>query len=229
MARIKLASPIGGIRGTVGGVTYSANATSLYAKLWRGPRPSGTRLASKTRCLFGSNGGPWRALSQAKRDAWDTWAALPAQELTDSLGQAYYASGWNWFVTLSSRLAWIERDIVEDPPSVARPAAPSISSVVLETSGIGADSRITYPEDEFDGWDIVLFGRLSLSQGAVARTAGFYQILASQAPGATSTSVQSQLESVFGTIPSGARLFASVARQLPDGQRSQPAAEYGDS
>jgi len=229
MARVKIGAPLTGIRGTIGGITFSANATATYAKQWSGPRRNGTRLASKSRCVFGRNGSPWREMSDAQRAAWDVYAALPAQELTNSLGQAYYASGWNWFASLNSRLAWIERTAITTPPAGARPAAPTISSVVLEASGGGDTSAITYPVDEFDAYDFVLFGRLWLSQGAVARTAGFFLILASQSPGASSTNVQSQLESVFGSIPSGARLFASLSRQDQDGQRSQPAADYGDS
>jgi len=229
MARVKIGAPLTGIRGTIGGITFSQNATATYAKAWSGPRRNGTRLASKSRCVFGRHGNAWRDLDQSDRDDWDDYAALPAQELTNSLGEAYYASGWNWFASLNSRLAWIERSAITTPPAGARPAAPTISSVTLEASGGGDSSAITYPEDEFDGLDFILFGRLWLSQGAVARTAGFFLILATQTPGATETNIQSEIESVFGTIPEDARLFASVHAQDSDGQRSQPTADYGDS
>jgi hypothetical protein len=229
MARVKFGSPVSDVRGTIGGTTFSANGTSRYARQWRSPRRHGTRLASKTRCVWSTHGTPWRDLTQSQRDDWAAYAADPAQALTNSLGETYYASAWNWFVTINQRLEWMERSTLSSPPSVAKPSAPTLSSVTLEASGGGDTSAVNYPTDEFDGYDLVLFGRLWLSQGASQRTGGFYLILATQSPGASSTNVQSQLESVFGTIPEGARLFVQLSRQDEYGQRSTPAAGYGDS
>jgi len=229
MARVKIGPPLAGLRGTIGGITFSANRSATYAKRWAGPRRIGSRNASHSRCILGSHGTPWRDLAQATRDAWDAYAADPAQQLTNSLGQTYYASGWNWFVTLNSRLTWIERPLIDSPPVAAKPSPPSLSAVILDPSG-GADlSAVEYPVNEFDGWDFICFGRLWLSQGAVARTAGFYRILETSTPGASSTNIQSNLEDVFGDIPPAARLFVSVSRQDAWGQRSTPAALYGDS
>ena len=229
MARVKYGAPVSDVRGSIGGITFSANATSTYAKQWRAPRRHGSRLAAKSRCSFAPHGNAWRDLSQGERDDWNAYAADPAQELTNSLGEAYYANGFNWFVTLRTRLLWMERTPIETAPVSAKPDPPAITAVTLEASGGGDTSAVSYPLDEFDGYDLVAFGRLWLSQGAVARTAGFFLVIATQSPGASETNLQDALEKVFGTIPTGARLFLTLARQDEDGQRSTAASDYGDS
>ena len=207
---------------------YSANASGSYLKRWRAPAPGRTQLASKSRGILGINGAPWRALSQLQRDAWTSYAALPAQTLYDSLGNPYFASGWNWYCTLNSRLMWLERDTIPDPPSDPNPAQPTINSIALFPSGSPNLSAITYPLGEFDGVDLLVFAHLAYSHGAVSFSASLKMILATTIPGPYSTNFQFGLERAFGAIPESARLFCSVQRQDTTGQRSPAALIYGD-
>lgn len=124
MAIIQMGQLVAGIRGTVGGVTYSANASGPYAKLWaRGPRPTSTAASNERRRL--STWGPrWLAMNPLLRSGWDTYAALPAQAKTNSLGQTYYASGFNWFVEINTARELCGLAYTTSTPSNPAPAAP---------------------------------------------------------------------------------------------------------
>lgn len=78
------------------------------------------------RGIMANRSSGWRALTQAQRDDWDTWAALPAQELTNSLGEAYYISGFLWFAKLNNRLEFIGRSTITTKPTGSRPAASTL-------------------------------------------------------------------------------------------------------
>lgn len=163
MAIIKLAAPLSGLRGTIGGITYSANAATPYAKAWSKPARPLTQRQSDQQGTFSQLPTLWRALSSAQKTAWDTFAALPAQELTNSLGETYYASGANWFTKCNTRLLTMGRSTITATPTQARPAAPTLtyfqitpagSDTNLATGGTatGSDTNPAFPaSNAFDG------------------------------------------------------------------------------
>lgn len=131
MALIQLGGLVSGLRGTVGGVTYSANASSNYAKAWaKGPR-SQTALASLERSRLATWGPLWRAMSAAQRTAWDTYAALAAQAKTNSLGDTYYASGFNWYVEINDARTRAGLAVTSTTPANPAPAAPAYATFYL--------------------------------------------------------------------------------------------------
>lgn len=135
MAVIKLGPPLAGIRGTIGGVTYSANGSSLYAKAWaRGANPQ-TPAQQVQRQNIATMPSLWNAMSDAERAAWRTFASDPAQELTNALGETYYASGYNWFVKCNTRLSRVGRSPITAVPTQARPAAPTITDFRVTVAG----------------------------------------------------------------------------------------------
>ncbi len=81
----------------------------------------------------------WAAITPVQRAAWRTFAADPAQELTNSLGEAYYASGYNWFCKCNVRLTRIGLALREDAPVGARPAAPTINDFRVCVAGTESD------------------------------------------------------------------------------------------
>jgi len=82
----------------------------------------------------------WSALSSAQRSAWDTFAALGAQALINSLGETYYASGYNWFCKCNVRLLRTGRATISAVPVIARPSAPA--NCGLNVTPIGSDSDL---------------------------------------------------------------------------------------
>lgn len=139
MAKIVLAAPIAGIRGTVNGLIYSANGATPYVKRYAfGPNPRTSRQQTE-RSNFAAYAAAWAALSSSDQGDWDTYAADPAQELTNSLGEAYYVSGFNWFVGLSTQLQRVGRAALDPAPSIAQPAAPAITELRITQSGSESD------------------------------------------------------------------------------------------
>lgn len=163
MAIITLAAPLSGLRGTLGGVVYSANGTTPYARAWSRPTTPLTLSQSAQQMLWSQLPSLWRDLSSAQRAAWDTFAALPAQALTNSLGATYYASGANWFTRCNARLLAMDTSTITAVPTQARPSAPTISWAQVTPTGTrtnlcsggtpsASSSNPSYPStNAFDG------------------------------------------------------------------------------
>lgn len=135
MAITKIGPPLAGISGTVGGITYSRNKSGTFAKLWaQGSNPQ-TAKQMKQRSHLAKMPGLWRALTAGQKAWWDLFAALPAQEKFNSLGESYFASGYNWFCTCNVRLIRMGRATIQAIPTQARPAAPTISELRITDSG----------------------------------------------------------------------------------------------
>ncbi|MBA7673667.1 hypothetical protein ES703_81870 [subsurface metagenome] len=81
----------------------------------------------------------WKALNDAQRAAWRSFAADPAQELENPLGEAYFASGYNWFCKCNVRLLRVGRATIQAVPVQARPAAPTIDDFRVCEAGIEED------------------------------------------------------------------------------------------
>lgn len=139
MAKTLLAAPIAGIRGKLGGLVYSANGSGTFVKPWNPPSNPQTPSQTLQRSYLSQMPALWRALSGAQRTAWDDFAALGAQALIDSLGETYYISGWLWFVKCNVRLLRVGRTPITAVPTIARPAAPTISAFSVTEAGTDVD------------------------------------------------------------------------------------------
>jgi hypothetical protein len=139
MAIIKLMSPIADMRGTVGGSTYSRNKSGNYVKRWsQGPK-NHHPMQQANRANLSSLPTQWRNLTQAQRDDWDTFAADPAQALTNSMGETYYITGFQWFSKCNNRLLACDESLNLTYPTAGYPTAPSVSEVRITPSGSESD------------------------------------------------------------------------------------------
>jgi len=228
LAIVLLGPLISGIRGTVAGTIFSANKSGPFARGWnKGPNPN-SNLQSQQRRTTAAFSEYWRNLSQANRDAWDVWAALPAQEKTNSLGQPYYASGFNWYCAINIRLTNVGRATRATPPVIARPAAPTLSAMNTYHTGHALPSNVVYPAGTFSGYDLILFIAAANSHGVISKYNAWRLILQSQAPGSTFTNYQTELEAAFGVIATTQRLFCRLHRQTTDGVRSAASTTWDD-
>lgn len=134
MAKILLGPTVIGIRGTVAGMTFSQNRGGPYARGWHQPANPRTGRQLGQRTSLGNWSIAWRALSATNQGLWNTYAAAAAQQLTDTLGQPYYASGLNWFVTVNTARAQMALGQLSAAPTVAVPAAPNVESVSFSIS-----------------------------------------------------------------------------------------------
>lgn len=139
MAIVKVGAPLAGISGTIGGITYSRNASGPYARQWARPINPRSPNQSAHRAFQSEIPSLWHALTAAQKTAWDTFAALLAQRLTNSLGEYYYASGFNWFSKCNTRLLRMGLSTITATPTQARPAAPTIDDFRVCVAGTETD------------------------------------------------------------------------------------------
>jgi len=228
MAILKFGVIVTGARGTIAGTIFSANKAGPFARGWaRGANPR-TSDQAVIRAYTSSHSAAWRGITQNQRDAWDVWAALPAQDKTNSLGETYSASGFNWFVAINNRLLIAGRATRDDCPVIARPAAPTLTTLFMHKTGSLSQSRITYPWNEFLDWDVVLFIALTNSEGVISKTFGWRNLLAQPTDEENKSFFQDELEYSFGTIQLNQRAFCRLARQTTDGVRSAFTTDYAD-
>lgn len=141
MAKILLGPTVIGIRGTVAGITFSENGGGPYARGWHKPPNKRTTGQETARANLTSWAQSWRSLTSTQKASWDTYAALPAQQLTDSLGQPYYASGFNWYITTQTNLAKIGAAATTTAPAGARPVIAAAPSLEFRTTASAQATR----------------------------------------------------------------------------------------
>lgn len=222
MAIAKLGVLVTGIRGTVGGATFSANKSGPYLRAWSKPPNPRTAYQSGQRTTLSWTAGQWRNLDPAERTAWDVWAALPAQEKTNSLGEAYYCSGFNWYVTINTRLERMAQTWRTDPPVQARPAAvtPTVLTII-EGSG-GGDGAIRYGVDAFAGFHLVCTLAVSQGEGALTVYSGFLIVKQTATPHSYVENFATLMRLKLGYAIAGNKYHARLFKQTTDGLRSAP-------
>lgn len=221
MAIIRFGPTVIGARGTIAGTIFSANQGGPYARGWsKGANPEST-LQTNQRGRFTALAAAWRDLTQLERDDWILYAADPAQELTNSLAETYFASGFNWYIRINDHLEAAGEARRDDAPTLVRPVAPIYGSFVqLFTTGAASNTRIRLsgasPNPTFNH---VVEARIT-GQGRTAIAAGFkFQIIAVPDAGLR-IFFQNQIETTFGTIVLLQRMFCNTRSQDSQGQRS---------
>jgi len=142
MAIIRFGALIVGARGTLGGATLSANASSTYAKAWARPSNRQSQTQTAHRAALGTLATLYRDLTPSQQSAWATYASDPAQQLVNQLGETYYASAFNWFTSINLALRSAGAADRSDPPSLPTPPAPVLSSLIYDVSDSPTPSRV---------------------------------------------------------------------------------------
>jgi len=230
VAIIKLGALVSGIRGTLGGVTYSANATGPYVKSWAPPAQPRTVPQATQRGYLSQMPGLWRALSSAQWAAWDTFAALPAQELTNSLGEAYYISGFAWFCKLNLRLYVMEQTLMTAAPTGTRPAAPTIAIQYYDDNPGSFQFRLTVSAVTNTANSLTVFTRAIPASGRQVNHAGWFNLrtLSTISTDPRSFNCSTQHLAEYGEAVLGWRIFVEAFEQTTEGQRSAAGTCIGD-
>lgn len=227
MAIVQLGGVVTGIRGKVGGVIYSANKSGPYARTWSRGANVRSELQTTGRGVQAELAQTWRTLDAGDRADWDLWAADPEQELTNVFGEAYYISGFLWFVKINRWLNTVGRAVMETVPTSPAPTAPSVTTLVVSAGDV--DSVITYPANEFGAaFDCVIELAIGQSVGAAAMPIKPMVIGGWQVPGGTSLTITDEVLERCGNVQVGQRAFARVYRQTAEGYRSAPSAIASD-
>lgn len=221
MARIKLGPTVVGIRGTIGGIVFSSSIGGPTARAWRAPALARTppKLASQASLAFMA--ARWRSLTSTNRTNWDTFAADAAQVKTNSLGEPYYASGFNWQTEVNIQQQQAGLALQSDPPTSTRPSIPSGITVDAAV----ASMELVFPLDPYSpGIYAVVYGAPAASGAVVAPTRG-YRFLDSQLmPDDTAVDYTSPWTAAFGTPVAGVVSFWRIIALTADGYAS-PALE----
>lgn len=229
MAIIKFGVIISGLRGTLGGTIFSANKAGPFCRPWNNTTNPRTAPQQVDRAYMSAHASEWEDLTQAQRDDWDTYAAAAAQELTNSLGETYYASGFNWYCRINQHLLLAGRSRRDTYPTVAAPAAPTVNTCYCYTPiSVDFHVRITYPSNEFTGLDVIVKVALLPRTAPIWTTSGFRLVCAKPQQFTTYTEFGLTVEGYFGDPPSAGKCFFAVQRQTTQGRRSAVTTKTAD-
>lgn len=223
MAILKFGALVAGARGTIGGVVYTAGRSGPYARTWaRGANPRTARQSAE-RSRMSQIPSLWASTSPTQRGDWDTWAADPAQELTNALGEPYYISGYSWFTTINIRLLAAGLAARLDPPTTTAPAIPIIASFIFEFSFPSVIAEVTYDPADFDATDhLIVFCSPILGAFRAAQYRGFVQLSAAQVDAGGVTDFAAEYIDRFGVPQGDTQAFLTLYRQDDEGMRSAP-------
>ena len=124
MAKIRTGSLAGNIRGSIGADTFSQNRYGTYVRRRAIPTRVVNEYTTKVRSIFAFLVSVWQNLPKDVRDIWDTYAQ--GNPIVDSFGEQQILSGFNCFVGINTRLAYIGSDLTTTPPTKALVAPVSV-------------------------------------------------------------------------------------------------------
>jgi len=221
MAILKFIPPFEGIRGTSGSTTFTAGLAGPFIKRWRKPVRRSRPLQTFSRAVLSGFGALWRDLLQTQRDAWDLYAADPAQEKFNSLDQSYFASGFNWFCQINRQLITANRPQTEDPPTIGVPAAPGFYLPTLYAPEDPTHrSNLNLAFAGMAGVDAACFSLLCPGPGILTPANNFLLLTAEDVDGVTILYIGPYLSRLYGAIAAGQRIFFQLHKQNYEGERS---------
>jgi len=221
MAIHKMGVVVVGIRGTLGGLLFSANSHGNYCRAWSKPANVRSTLQSTQRATLSQFASEWRNIDAGDRADWDTFAADPLQKLTNALGIDYYISGFLWYVRMSTWLRTVGRAQITTAPVLAKPVAPAI--IELQVSAGASTSFISYLANTFDpDYDCTIEMTIGPSIGAVAQPIKPLLLIGKQTPAGISLTFDTELAARFGSVVVGQKAWANIYRQNLEGYRSAP-------
>lgn len=218
MAIITLGPTITGIRGSIGGSTFSANKAGPYIKAKaRGPNPSTTKQ-SETRGRFITPGPAWAALTSGQRDGWNALTAAPPEIVTNSLGETIALSGFQWFTKIRLRQLAIGDALSDDAPAGSAPAQ---AAYLNANFYIDTGFNLGYPAGYFpaNSW-LVLFTAVRLSNTPIQSFSQRKLTYVDSSPPSSELTVYTTFPTVWGSIKANMIFTSSFYKQLENGLRS---------
>ena len=208
-------------------MTFSANAGGPYARGWHKPPNRRTGPQNTARVGLGNLSVGWRGITAAQKVLWDAYAALPAQTLTDSLGQPYNVSGFNWYITTNTNRLILGLAVIATPPVLARLAAPIIQLVQFIIA-FGSNPRVTITAaDPTLAEKKVVRAVIVNSVGISAQPASLYQMFVGVPNGSRNMEFRAAALGKFGTFAIGQKIFVETYNISTEGQAS--ASSFGSA
>lgn len=221
MAIVQFGEIVTGIRGTIGGITFSAGPSGPIAKTYSKPARTITPPQSLQRARLSLQVATWRTIGDSAQAAWAVWAADAAQARTNSLGETYYLSGFQQYCAVNSRLALVDEAARTLPPTTTVPTAPTISGGVAALDAGTIDLELLWVSGTFPSGYAGIF-EVAITPGAGRLTAPktLYIMTAKVDPGDTGEDLSTPTIAKFGTANAGDTAWVKSYIQDDQGQRS---------
>jgi hypothetical protein len=220
MAIIKLGPTVVGIRGTLAGITFSANATGPFARAWNKPSNPRSAYQEPVRAALTQLGELWLSMSDAERQDWRDFAADPPEDDYNSLGELILLSGWQWFCRVNQRLHSVGLDTTTTLPTNSPATAPdsaTLTAAPLPTGPITiAWTAGDFPADT----SALLYIAAHRTQGLDTKQSSRLLVWAQHEPAGTSATITSDVQARFGNLSTGWKLFGGLYQLRDDGVRS---------
>ena len=230
MAIVKFGVIVTAARGTIGGTIFSANKAGPYCKPWAAPARNLTVRRARSQATFAGFTHAWAALSPAQRDDWDDYGANPSNEQTNSLGEGYFLSGWQWFCKINGyRIqtydpagnGWpvIDPAIIEDAPTIGPPAPFALTALEAHYSDPQQIVLTFAPAIPFAGAYMLIEVRQLFSPNAVYLPPSFVALRAIEYGEASPVTFEDEIPIALGALRPGAQLALRAYHLGTDGAR----------
>lgn len=222
MAIIMTGGGVAGIRGSAGGLTFSANTNGPFVKHWARPRNPNTYRQAFQRYYYQQWPAAWRALTGTQRSDWNDYAS--AHPLTNALGQAYYRSGYQWFTSCNQNLIVCEGTPIADAPLTEQPDTIDCNSLEYDDTDAPYACNVLFDDDAFADVFIVVKSVVIPYSANMSYPSNYalFRSAFDPGPGVTQLSCWAQHSALYGSPAEGYKWFAHVHTMNTDGLRSNP-------
>lgn len=224
MAKVKLGTIVVGIRGTIGGITFTANASGPHARLWSKPNNPATTGQQRTRGRQSTYGQLWQSMTPTLRANWRTFAVTPPEHDYNSLGEQIWPTGWQWFCRIQQRRESVGAAVSTTVPATGAATAPA--SVTLTATQLpGGAVDVAWPAGTFPaGTAAILLLAVHASSGLLNKTTGHLLALSLTNPPSIGQDISTNVQALWGSIRTGWTLYGRLYLQRADAVRSTFAA-----
>jgi hypothetical protein len=220
VAIIVTGTTVSAISGTVGGVTFTRGHCGPYVKQWsQGVNPQTLRQMT-VRGRMTAYGALWAGMGTTLQAAWDAFALVVGEVVTNRLQQIVKLSGWAWFVKVNQRRASVGLAPETAVPNSAAVAPPT--GVVLTVGALpGGISTLAWTGGAWpSGYSGILFLGVHATGGAQRKSGGYLLAWADLQPTTSPATITSGVLAAFGNVPAGWQVFGKLYSQRGGGVRS---------
>lgn len=190
------------------------------------PSSKQSQALSNTHVAFAALPELWRGITSGQRDDWATWAADPAQEKTNSLGEAYYCTGYQWFMALNNRLLGFFESPIQDPPPDPKPTQIVLYVPAIYETSLGG-SELAINTVDFANHRLTMSLALYNTPTVICSLSDMKICVRRDHPVSSPIDIQAELEAIWGTLTFEQSWIMWVQRSDDYGQISTPVQTYG--
>jgi len=198
MAKIQFSGLASDVRGTIGGITFSASAQGSYVRAWKQAKRPTNVLQLFQQCSYGHLSQLWRGLDPADILSWQTLSALYPK--VDSLGNTYYLNGFMMFMMCNRNLIAIGEDIIETAPDIAQNVFPDRDDeeLLIVTAPGSETYGLLYTADGVGDHTAILQCTPSISEG-ISKPSAFSKLKTFSYNAASPCEFQDEFLAKFGS------------------------------